>query len=352
MVDCRRGTEGDRRLNAISVSEPYDRTYFAEGCGRPYQRDEYWLSWFGRIADRIVREIGPASVLDAGCAMGMLVEALRDRGVEAFGLDVSDFALSQVRDDIKPYCWRGSITDPLPRRYDLILCVEVLEHLQPDDAERAAANLTQHSDDLLFSSTSEDFKEATHVNVREPEYWVEMFARHDFYRDVDYDAAYLAGWAIRLRRRRDPAARQVANYERLITRLRNENRSLRELAGEHRGRIADQERQVDERHRADAPATGVDQIGRRGWIGAIPDQRSGDLWPGELGRIGRHPLGAFAPRRWVGQHLDGGRDGIRVAGLHRDPHPALFDGLPQGVPSGAQEGQPGPEEIEEEAAQG
>ena len=249
MVDCRRGTEGDRRLNAISVSEPYDRTYFAEGCGRPYQRDEYWLSWFGRIADRIVREIGPASVLDAGCAMGMLVEALRDRGVEAFGLDVSDFALSQVRDDIKPYCWRGSITDPLPRRYDLILCVEVLEHLQPDDAERAAANLTQHSDDLLFSSTSEDFKEATHVNVREPEYWVEMFARHDFYRDVDYDAAYLAGWAIRLRRRRDPAARQVANYERLITRLRNENRSLRELAGEHRGRIADQERQLDELRR-------------------------------------------------------------------------------------------------------
>ena len=61
-------------------------------------------------------------------------------------------------------------------------------------------------------------------------------------------------------------------------------------------------------------------------------------------------MGAFAPRRWVGQHVDGGRDGIRVAGLHRDPHPTLFDGIPQGVSCGAQDGQPGPEEIEEARA--
>jgi hypothetical protein len=238
-----------------AVSEAYDRTYYAEGCGRPYQRDEYWLSWFARIADRIVREIGPHSVLDAGCAMGFLVEALRDRGVEAFGLDVSDYALDQVRPDIKPYCTKGSITADLPRRYDLIVCVEVLEHLSPEDAAVAAANLCSHADDLLFSSTSSDYKEATHVNVRPPEYWADLFARQDFFRDVDYDASYLAGWAVRLRRARDPMPRQIGNYERLIVRLRDESASLRELAAEHRAKIASLESETERlRRERDAEA--------------------------------------------------------------------------------------------------
>ena len=30
--------------------------------------------------------------------MGFLVEALRDRGVEAYGFDISDFSLSQARE--------------------------------------------------------------------------------------------------------------------------------------------------------------------------------------------------------------------------------------------------------------
>jgi len=248
-----------------AVSEAYDRTYFAEGCGRPYQRDEFWLTWFGRIADRIVGEIGPRSVLDAGCAMGMLVEALRDRGVEAFGLDVSDYALDQVRPDIKPYCSKGSITADLPLRYDLIVCVEVLEHLSPEDATVAAANLCGHSDDLLFSSTSSDFKEATHVNVRPPEYWADLFARQDFFRDVDYDASYIAGWAVRLRRARDPLPRQIGNYERLIVRLRDESASLRELAAEHRAKIANLESETERlRRERDAQAQmGVTAAARR-----------------------------------------------------------------------------------------
>ena len=65
----------------------YDAWYFRHCCGRPYERSPEWLEFFGRIADRIVADIGPRTVMDVGCAMGFLVEALRDRGVEAFGID-------------------------------------------------------------------------------------------------------------------------------------------------------------------------------------------------------------------------------------------------------------------------
>ncbi len=63
------------------MTELYDAYYYATGCGQPYERNESWLRFFGGIADRIVSEIGPATVLDAGCALGFLVETLRERGV-------------------------------------------------------------------------------------------------------------------------------------------------------------------------------------------------------------------------------------------------------------------------------
>ncbi|MCX7840707.1 MAG: class I SAM-dependent methyltransferase, partial [Anaerolineae bacterium] len=106
--------------------------------------------------------------------------------VEAFGIDVSEYALQQVHPDFRSYCWLASVTDPLPQKYDLIVCIEVLEHLTARDAERAIENFCQHCDDVLFSSTPHDYKEVTHRNIQPPEYWAELFARYGFFRDMDF----------------------------------------------------------------------------------------------------------------------------------------------------------------------
>src|ERR1700730_6091946 len=98
-------------MDSRSISRSYDAFYFAHSCGRPYQRDEVWLTFFASIAERIASDINPTTVLDAGCAMGFLVEALRDRDVEAVGVDISEYAIENVRADVRPYCWTGSVTD-------------------------------------------------------------------------------------------------------------------------------------------------------------------------------------------------------------------------------------------------
>ena len=139
----------------------YDRAYYESHCGIPYQRDDHWLGFFAGIADAIVETIHPASVLDAGCAMGFLVEALRDRGVEAEGVDISEYAISLVREDMRGFTRVGSITDPLPHHYDLIVTIEVLEHLDEATGREALANLARHSDDILFSSSPDDLEEET-----------------------------------------------------------------------------------------------------------------------------------------------------------------------------------------------
>lgn len=222
----------------MEAGKLYDAHYFRHGCGRPYQRDAEWLQFFDRIAERIIQTIAPRTVLDVGCAMGFLVEALRRRGVEAYGLDISEYAISQVHPDIRPYCWVGSATEPLPQRYDLIVCLEVLEHLPPAETEQAVANLCHHTDDLLFSSTPLDYQEPTHFNVQPPEYWTELFARYGFIRDVAYDTTWLTPWARRFRRTREPLSRLVAAYEARLWRLEAENWALRSALLQNREAMA------------------------------------------------------------------------------------------------------------------
>jgi 2-polyprenyl-3-methyl-5-hydroxy-6-metoxy-1,4-benzoquinol methylase len=212
---------------AAAASERYGRDYFVNYTHIPYERSEHWLKQFAGFADNIVRDFQPHTVLDAGCAMGFLVEALRDRGVEAEGIDISEYALSQARDDVKPFLRQASLAEPLTRNYDLIVSIEVLEHLTPADAGEAVANLCAKTDQVIFSSTPEDYKEVSHLNVRGSEYWAEMFARSGFVHDLSYSPDWLTPWAMLFRRSADPLSRVVYGYEVVHERLTKENRELR-----------------------------------------------------------------------------------------------------------------------------
>lgn len=191
------------RHSTEHLPHPYNREYYESCLGPvPYSRYEgKWLQFFGLVADHIVRQIGPKRVLDAGCAKGFLVEALRDRGVEAYGIDLSDFAISEARRDIRRYCRVASLVDPIPERFDLIVCIEVLEHIPEETARKVIANLCRSADDILFSSTPDDFTEVTHVNVRPRSYWNELFAEHGFDLDVEFDASRIAPHAMRFVKR-------------------------------------------------------------------------------------------------------------------------------------------------------
>ena len=208
----------------------YDANYYEHHCGSPYHRDiPDWRMFFDRIAQALVTELAPATALDAGCAMGMLVESLRGRGVDAYGLDASEYAIAQIPAELAPYCRVGSILEPFERDYDLITCIEVLEHLAPKDVEIAIDNVTAHTDSIVFSSSPSDLAEPTHQSVRPMEQWIASFARRGFYRDVDFDANVISPQAMRLVRRPTATAVAVArDYERWHWRHRAELYALRD----------------------------------------------------------------------------------------------------------------------------
>jgi GT2 family glycosyltransferase len=206
-----------------TVSTFYDERYYAESydqSGVPYRRGEKaWEDFFSLVAQSIVDSIAPKTVFDAGCASGMLVEALRRRGVDASGIDISAWAISQVPHELRSFCHVGSITDEITGHYDLITCTEVMEHLPAWLAPAAVGNLCRHADAVLFSSTPDDFDEPSHLNVEPGSYWAVLFLHEGFIRDVDVDVNFVGSHAVLFRRRAVDVEGLVSEYERGFVRL-------------------------------------------------------------------------------------------------------------------------------------
>ncbi len=209
-------------------STDYGAYYYSHDCGIPYERNEHWMSFFGAIADRVARDLAPTTMLDAGCAMGLLVEQLFLRGIDVQGIDISEYAIGNAPEAVRDRCRVASLTEPIPGRFDLVISIEVIEHLDPAAAEIALDNLCAVTDTFLFSSSPYDYGEPTHINVRPPEQWVELFARRGFYRDLDFDASFLTDWAVLYRRRTARTPDVARDYERALFRTQTETRQLRE----------------------------------------------------------------------------------------------------------------------------
>lgn len=190
--------------------------FYQENGGGNYTDSKNWMPFFEMIAERISEIFNPKTVLDAGCACGYLVAALRDKGIEAFGIDISDYAINNAREDIKPFLNVQSITDKLPesfpKKYDLVMTIEVLEHLFPEDGKNAIALLCRYSDTVLFTSTPSDIEDKTHVNVQQKEYWAKIFAEQFFYRDLFQPVNFICEWAM-LFRKRDDISKVIFEYE-------------------------------------------------------------------------------------------------------------------------------------------
>jgi SAM-dependent methyltransferase len=157
------------------------------------------------LADVIVGRLRPKTVLDAGCGAGLLVQALRDRGVDAYGFDPSDTAIAGAAEPVRAYLWVGGPGDPIHDRYDLITCT-----VAPDDLTAIAGA----TDRILVTESSPD------VAAR--------LADAAFFLDPG-DATLTARSSLYVR---DPAVnlgRLVRAYETLLAETRRDRRELERL---------------------------------------------------------------------------------------------------------------------------
>lgn len=137
-LKVRRLNSPDEIIRRARTGELYDENYFTKrGGGGPYVGYPAVSSTEGPEDGRLViarelRAAGCERVLDLGAATGVMVKALQDLGVEAAGIDISDWAIeNRVTDAVV----KGTAL-ALPfgsEEFDTVISQDFMEHVHPDD---------------------------------------------------------------------------------------------------------------------------------------------------------------------------------------------------------------------------
>lgn len=123
----------------------------------------------------------PASALDVGCNCGPWLRVLIDSGVhDALGIDTLHYSEDwfMPRTNFQQHDLRRPLD--LGRRFDLIVCVEVPEHVEPEYADQLVSSICKHGDTVLWSAALPGQGGQDHVNEQWTEYWCEKFTAHGF----------------------------------------------------------------------------------------------------------------------------------------------------------------------------
>ena len=140
------------------------------------------------------------TVLDLGCARGLYVAAFMENGVTAIGLEGARAAVENpVR---RATLIRHDLRKKLPRlryMFDLILSIEVAEHIEPEYEKVYIDNLTKHfAPYIVMTAAPPGQAGECHINLKPKEYWVEKIEARSYERSRKIEAV-ISRWAAEAR---------------------------------------------------------------------------------------------------------------------------------------------------------
>jgi SAM-dependent methyltransferase len=151
--------DSEEKVHAVQQPDFFGWEYFDK------PKDVYTESGYDRYsaddsgihaaAKVVLSFFAPQKVLDVGCAKGFLVQMLRDNGVDAWGVDISRYAIETAPESVHEFLRVGTVLDLEfdDDSFDLVACLETLEHLHPDRIHEAVGELCRVTSDKVFVTT-------------------------------------------------------------------------------------------------------------------------------------------------------------------------------------------------------
>ena len=165
------------KLNTI-----FDEKYFEDGVRSrvsAYENYRWMPERTIREASSIINAIPFNNVLDYGCAKGFMVYALRLLGKDAFGVDVSEYAITHCHPKVKNYVSVIDEVKEIKGGWDLIIAKDVLEHIPKEQIPNVLSEFRTRCKQLFVAVPLGDGSryrireyemDVTHL-IREPEEW-------------------------------------------------------------------------------------------------------------------------------------------------------------------------------------
>ena len=136
------------------------------------------------IVPILLKLINSKSVIDIGCGLGAWLKVFSEygittvRGLDGYHIDTNKLLMNSA------YFTPVDLTAPLnlEERYDLVVCLEVAEHLPEATAPTLIRTLTNLAPFVLFSAAIPGQGGREHINEQWPSYWKALFIENAFQR--------------------------------------------------------------------------------------------------------------------------------------------------------------------------
>jgi SAM-dependent methyltransferase len=169
----------------------------------PYHHDRNLHSAEGalRALPALLEGLSPRSFLDVGAGTGSWLSAALKLGIEdVVGLDGVAAEGRHVEVDpglIRTVDLRQPFT--LGRTFEVVICLEVAEHLGSEHAASLVTSICAHGDRVYFSAAPPGQRGEHHVNCQWPTYWQALFNAEGFVCNDDvrwrlWDVAEIEPW--------------------------------------------------------------------------------------------------------------------------------------------------------------
>ncbi|MEO1053707.1 MAG: methyltransferase domain-containing protein [Bacteroidota bacterium] len=134
------------------------------------------------IVNLISDYVKPKSVVDIGCGVGTWLSVFQQSGIkDILGVEgqwVEEENVVIPLENFKKANLEEKID--LERKFDLAVTLEVAEHIDAQYADQFVSNLVNLAPVVMFSAAIPLQGGKHHVNEQWPDYWRDVFAKHDY----------------------------------------------------------------------------------------------------------------------------------------------------------------------------